>query len=113
MLDDTKSTLGAPEESKAWEALESSCLVLLEGNQRGLSRWFQGAQALSDEISSSAKARVLLAVEGWSALAACRSAEDVMNCQWRFATKTLERGVEDLKSLSQLTLTPASIEPKK
>ncbi len=110
MLDNAKSTHGVPEESKAWE---SACLVLLEGNQRALTRWFQGAQALSEEISNSAKARVLLAVEGWSALAACRSTEDVMNCQWRFATKTLERGVGELKSLSQLALPPTSIEPKK
>ncbi len=110
MHDNTKSTQGEPEESKTWE---SACLVLLEGNQRALGRWFQGAQALSEEISNSAKARVQLAIEGWSALAACRNAEDVMNCQWRFATKTLERGVGELKSLSELTLTPASIEPKK
>jgi len=93
----------------AWETTLSD---LLDGNRRSLAQWFQGTQAFCDEVSGFAQARLLVTMEVWSALLACRSPEQVVEQQRRFMAKTMERCAEELASLSQLALR-ASSEPQR
>ena len=103
MLDDTRTPRQRElsDWSKTWA---TACSAMLEGNQQALARGIQGAQALSGEISGFAKARMLLAMEGWLGLAACRSPEDIMDYQTDFANKAMERCAQELRTLAQLTL---------
>ena len=97
-------------ESKAWAKTLSD---LLDGNKQSLMQWLQGAQAFSNELSSFAQARMLLTMDAWSTLLACRSPEQVVEHQRRFIAKAMNRCAEELTSLSQLTLQPPSSEPSK
>jgi hypothetical protein len=97
-------------ESSAWAKTLSD---LLDGNKQSLMQWLQGAQAFSDELSSFAQARMLLTIDAWSTLLACRSPEQVVEHQRRFIAKAMNRCAEELTSLSQLTLQPPSSEPSK
>ena len=51
---------------------------LIDGNKRALVQWFQETQAFSDEVSSIVQTRMLLTMEAWSQLLACRSPEQMM-----------------------------------
>ena len=97
-------------ESRAWAKALSD---LLDGNKQSLMQWLQGAQAFSDELSSFAQARMLLTMDAWSALLACRSPEQVVEHQRRFMAKAMNRCAEELTSLSQLARHPSSSEPSK
>lgn len=95
---------------KAWAATLSN---LLDDNKQALLQCFQGVQAFSDEVSSFAQARMLLAMDAWSALLACRSPEQLVEHQRRFVAKAMARCAEELTSLSQLALKTPSSEPSK
>jgi hypothetical protein len=97
-------------ESRAWAKTLSD---LLDGNKQSLMQWLQGAQAFSNELSSFAQARMLLTMDAWSTLLACRSPEQVVEHQRRFMAKAMNRCAEELTSLSQLTLQLPSSEPSK
>jgi hypothetical protein len=97
-------------QTRAWATTLSE---LLDGNKRALLHWFQGTQAFSDEVSGFTQQRMLLTMEAWSALLACRSPEQVVEQQRRFMAKAMERCAEELTSLSQLALRATSSEPSK
>jgi hypothetical protein len=86
---------------------------LIDGNKRVLVQWFQGTQAFSDEVSSIVQTRMLLTMEAWSQLLACRSPEQMMEHVRRFTAKAVERCADELTSLSQLALKASSSEPSK
>jgi|SRR6516165_8737211 hypothetical protein len=111
MLDATNTT--QQRQASQTEAWATTLSDLIGGNKQALVRWFRGTQALSDETLDIARARMLLAVEAWSALLACRSPEQVVEHQRCFMAKTMERCAEELKSLSQLALRTPSDEPSK
>jgi Phasin protein len=94
----------------AWATAMSD---LLDGNKRVLMHWLEGTQAFSDEVSGLAQARMQLATEAWSALLACRTPEQVVEQQRRFAAKAMERFAEELTSFSHLAMRTASGEPPK
>jgi hypothetical protein len=102
MLDATNMT--QPRQASQTGAWATTLSDLLEGNKRALAQWLQAMQGLSDEVSSIARARMLLTMEAWSQLLACRSPEQVMEHQRHFAAKAMERCAEELTSLSQLAL---------
>jgi Phasin protein len=111
MLDATSMTQQrqAPQ-AGAWAATWSD---LIDGNKRALMQWLQGTQAFSAEVSSAAQARMLLAMEAWSALLACRSPEQVAEHQRRFAAKAMEWCAEELRSFSQLAMRTTPSEPSR
>lgn len=51
-------------------------------------------------------------MEAWSALAACRNAEQILDWQGSFAAKTTEHCTAEMARLSQLIQDMASGEPK-
>jgi hypothetical protein len=103
MPDDTKTIRRpeAPEMSKAWE---TTCSAVLDGHQRAVTNWLQAVQALTDEVSSLAVARLQLAMEACSAVVACRSPEELIDCNRRLASKMTEHCSEEIAKLSQMTM---------
>jgi hypothetical protein len=110
MLDATNTTQQRQPQTGAWATTLSD---VLDGNKRALVQWLEGTQAFSDEVSDVTQARMLLTMEAWSALLACRSPEQVVEHQRRFMAKAMERCAKELTSLSQLALRAASSEPSK
>jgi hypothetical protein len=88
----------ASDDAKDWLVV---CSALLESNQQVFIRSIRAAQTLSEELSGITRARILLMAETWSALAASRSPEDVLGCHKRFATKAMQRSIEELNVLSR------------
>src|SRR5262249_35039029 len=76
MPDDTK-TMGRPDAPELTKAWETTCTALLDGHQLALTQWLQTIQRTSDEMAQLAETRFQLAMEAWSALAACRGPEDL------------------------------------
>jgi hypothetical protein len=109
MPDDTKTIRRkAPEPSKAWE---TTCTALLDGNQQALTQWLQTTQAIADEMSNLAEARMRLAMEAWSELAACRSPEEFVEWHRRLAAKVTEHCSGEITKLSQMTMRMALVRP--
>jgi len=75
-------------ESRTWVKTWSD---LFDGNKQSLMQGLEGAQPFLDELSNFAQARMLLKMDAWSALLACRSPEQVVEHQRRFAAKTMKR----------------------
>jgi hypothetical protein len=111
MLDVTDKT--QQREASQSAAVTDTLSDLLDCSKQALVQWLRGTQAFSDEVLGIARARQLLTIEAWSALLACRSPEQVVEQQRRFIAKTMERGAEELTSLSQLVLKPPPSEPPK
>jgi hypothetical protein len=101
MPDDAKTARRreAPAQARDWAATSAS---LLEGNQHAFARWLQGMFALSQEITQFAQGRLQEDLAAWSALATCRSPEEAMDCQRRFAAKATEQYAEEIGKLSQM-----------
>lgn len=110
MPDDTKSPMPrkAGDMSRAWD---SACGAMLDGNQQMLAQWLAGAQTMSEEFAMLAEARLRLAIEAWSALAACRQPEDIVDCYRQMASKAAEHCAGEVQKLSQLTMRMASLRP--
>ena len=106
MMDATNTT--QKRQASQAEAWATTLSDLIDGNKQALVRWFRGTEALSDETLALARARMLLAMEAWSALLACRSPEQVVQQQRRFMAKAMERCADELTSLSQLAARTAS-----
>lgn len=60
---------------------------LLEANGRAFARWFNGMNALSQEIAQFTQGRLQEDMAAWSALTRCNKPEDAFECQRRFAEK--------------------------
>jgi phasin family protein len=78
--------------------------ALLEGNQQAFTRWFQGMFGVFQEISRFTQARMQEDMAAWSALTSCRTPEEAMECQRRFAAKAAEQFSEEMNRLSQLMM---------
>ena len=103
MPDDTKTMrrLDAPEPTKAWE---TTCTALLDGHQQALSQWLQAIKSISDEMAQLAETRFQLAMETWSALAACRGPEELIDWNRRMTTKITEHCSVEIAKLSQMAM---------
>jgi hypothetical protein len=109
MMDATNTTQqDRASQAEAWAATLSD---LIDGNKQALAQWFRGTETLSDETLALARARMLLAMEAWSAFLACRSPEQVVEQQSRFLAKAMDRCAEEMTMLSQLARRTASHEP--
>ena len=81
---------------------------LLESNQRAFARWFQGVNALSQEIAQFTQSRLQEDIAAWSTLASCNSPEAAFECQRRFAEKATAGYVAEVTKLSQMMMSLAS-----
>ena len=81
---------------------------LVEPNQRAIARWFQGMNALSQEIAQFTQSRLQEDMAAWSTLASCNSAESAFECQRRFAEKATTGYVAEVAKLSQMVMSLAS-----
>ncbi len=73
----------------------------LEGSQSAFGHWMQTLFALSQEMTQFTQARLQEDVAAWSALTACRSPEEAIECQRRFAAKATEQYAEEIGRISQ------------
>jgi phasin family protein len=82
-------------------------------DQHGFARWLQGMFALSLEITQFTQGRLQEDIAAWSALAICRSPEEAMDRQRRFAGKATEQYAEEIGKLSQMmvSMTAESLTP--
>jgi len=103
MPDDTKTMRrpDAPELTKAWE---TTCAALLGGHQLALTQWLQTIQRTSDEMAQLAETRFQLAMEAWSALAACRGPEALIDWNRRMTTRMAEHCSAEITKLSQMAM---------
>jgi hypothetical protein len=87
---------------------------LLEANQLAFARWFNGVNALSQEIAQFTQMRLQEDMAAWSALASCSSPEDAFECQRRLAEKATAGYVAEVAKLSQMMMSLASegLEPR-
>lgn len=89
------------------EALGAACTTLMEGNQQAFARWTQALIAFSQEIAHFTQHRLQEDAAAWSALAACRSPDEAMECQRRFTVKAAEQYYEEIGKLSQMMMRAA------
>src|SRR5215470_13261941 len=89
MPDDTK-TIRRPEASELSKAWETTCTALLDNHQEAMTHWLLVLRSLADQVSSLAATRLQLTMEAYSALAACRSPEELIDCNRRIASKMTE-----------------------
>jgi hypothetical protein len=103
MPDDTKTIprIEVPELGKAWE---TTCTALLDGHQQALTHWLHVLRSLTDQVSGLAATRLRLTMEAYAALAACRSPEELIDCNRRLASKMTEHCSEEIAKLSQMTM---------
>jgi len=81
---------------------------LIESNQRAFARWFQGINALSQEIAQFTQGRLQEDIAAWSTLASCDSPTAALECQRRFAEKATAGYVAEITKLSQMMMSLAS-----
>jgi hypothetical protein len=91
----------APELSKMWE---TTWKALLDGHQRAVTHWLQALQVLADKVSALAATCLQLGMETWSALAACCTPEELIDCDRRRAAKTTERCSGEIAKISELVM---------
>lgn len=78
---------------------------LFEPNQQVFAGWFRGIGAVSGELTRFLQDRWSEDMAAWSALAHCRTSEEVFECQRRFVEKAMTQYSEEIAKLSQLMLT--------
>ena len=83
---------------------EQPYAAFLEGNQQAFTRWFQASVGLFEEMARFKQVRMQEDMAAWSTLASCRSPEQAMECQRRYAAKAAEQYSEEMKRLSQLMM---------
>ena len=106
MPDDAKGAR-SPKSKPPTEAWTPVYAAMFESNQHAFTHWLQGIFALSQEISQFAQARLQEDMAAWSTLTACRSPEEAMDCQRRFAAKATEQYAEEITKLSQMVVSAA------
>jgi hypothetical protein len=77
---------------------------MLDSHQQTVTHWFYLLRSLADEVSTLAATRLQLTMEAYSALAACRSPEELIDCNRRIASKMTEHCSEEIAKLSQMTM---------
>jgi hypothetical protein len=83
--------------------------ALLDSSQNTFSSWMQEAMALSQEVFRFVHERLEEDVAASLTFARCRSAEDVIDCQRRFATKAVEQYSAEIGKFSQIMVKLASV----
>jgi hypothetical protein len=78
--------------------------AFLNNGQHAFAHWIQDAIDLSQEISHFIRERLQEDIAASVALGACRSAEDLIDCQRRFANKAAEQYSEEIGKLSQMMM---------
>src|SRR4030095_16941960 len=81
---------------------------LLEANGRAFAFWFNGMNALSQEIAQFTQDRLQEDMAAWSALTSCNRLEDAFECQRRFAEKATEGYAAEVTKLSQMMMSLAN-----
>jgi hypothetical protein len=81
---------------------------LVESNQRAFAHWFQGMNALSQEIAQFTQSRLQEDMAAWSTLASCYSPEAAFECQRHFAEKATAGYVAEVTKLSQMMMSLAT-----
>jgi hypothetical protein len=70
--------------------------------------WFRGVGVLSGEMTRFMLDRLSEDMAAWSMLAACKTPEEAIECQRRFAEKAPARYAEEIATLSRLMLNLAT-----
>ena len=73
-------------------------------NQQAFARWFHGVTMLSGELAQFIQARLQDDMAAWSALAACRTSEEALECQRRFAERATTQYAEEIIKLSRIMM---------
>jgi phasin family protein len=81
---------------------------LPEANQRAFARWFNGMNALSQEIAQFTQTRLQEDMAAWSTLASCTSPGDAFECQWRLTERATAAYAAEVTKLSQMMVSLAS-----
>lgn len=71
-------------------------------NQQTFERWLQGTMEISQEIAQFTQSRLQEDAAAWMQLAGCRSIEELIECQQRFAEKALRQYFDEATKLAQL-----------
>ena len=77
---------------------------LFDANQPAFTLWFRCIGALSGELTRFIQDRLSDDMAAWSALASCRTPEQALECQRRFAERATAQYAEEIAKLSQLML---------
>lgn len=107
MPDDARAARPRPATKPQPESLVPNYAAFLTG-QDAFARWVQGMVTLSQEIARFTQSRVQEDFTAWWALAFCRSPEDAVTLQQRFAAKAIEEYSEEIAKLSQTMMTVAT-----
>jgi len=102
--DKTTRSSAAKTHPEPWGA---ACAAMMEGNQHVVARWMRTLFALTQEITQFTQSRLQEDAAAWSALAACRSPGEAMECQRHFAAKASEQYYEEMTKLSQMMMQAA------
>jgi phasin family protein len=73
-----------------------------KASQQAFARWFHGVTILSAELAQFIQARLQDDMAAWSALAACRTSEEALECQRRFAERATTQYSEEITKLSHM-----------
>jgi phasin family protein len=80
----------------------------MEGNQQVVARWMRSLIALSQEIAKFTQDRLQEDAAAWSALAACRTPDEAMECQRRFTAKATQQYYDEISKLSEMMTSAAA-----
>lgn len=105
-MPEDKTTQSA-ETKSLHEPWGAACAAAMEGNQQAMTRWMRALLALSHEVAQFTQTRLQEDAAAWSALAACRNPEEVMECHRRFSAKATEQYYQEISKLSQMAMQAA------
>lgn len=81
---------------------------LLEANLEAVARWFNSVDAFSQEITRFTRNRLQEDMAVWTTMASCKSPEEAVECQRRFAETATAQYTEELTKLSQMVASAAT-----
>ena len=74
----------------------------------GVERWTRSMSVFADEITHFVQARLQSDMATWAEFAACRSPNEALECQQRFAEKAWADYLGEIDKLSRLTMDAAT-----
>jgi len=81
---------------------------IFEVNRQTFDSWIRGVMEISQEMVEFTQARFQEDAAAWMKLAACRSPDEAMSCQQRFAETAAKQYLAEAEKLSQLIVDIAS-----
>jgi hypothetical protein len=111
MPNDVTKTMGQAEAHQVSEAWHATSTALLNGHQQVLTQLLQTMQGISSELSQLAQMRLQLMLEAWSAMAACRNPEEVIDCGRRMTGRMIDHCSGEIVKLSQITMRMQLVQP--